>query len=164
MQHWGDWPCMNRHRARTKEHTQGLFKGVLFSYSICMTLRFWCVINFWMISLVYCWIYFLVASDLIRVNFIDKYWFEWQMDVFYMSLWCQIQMLSKYLMMQNSTVCLREPTWCLSTVWRNTVSSKFWLITLTIIEDGPGLDSVTARKKEDGCGLMGLQLTLSFWV
>lgn len=65
-------------------------------------------------------------------------------------------------LMQSSTVCQREPTWCLSTVWRKRISSKPWSRTLTMLMDSPGLDSVTSTKKAGGCGLMVVLWTFTF--
>lgn len=74
-------------------------------------------------------------------------------------------------LMQSSTVCHREPTWHLSTVWRNISLWKSWSVTLTPLKDTPGLDSQISIKKEAGCGLMvvqwispiGLQISQTTW-
>ena len=67
-------------------------------------------------------------------------------------------------LMQSSTVCHRGPTWCLSTVWKNKISSNPWSRALTKLRDSLGPVLMTSPKKADGCGLMDVLWTLSFGV
>lgn len=62
-------------------------------------------------------------------------------------------------LMQNSTVCQREPTWCPSTVRMNRMSGP---TKSSDHSEGPDSDSVAFTKTADGCGLMVAQWTLTF--
>ena len=65
-------------------------------------------------------------------------------------------------LMQSSTVCQREPTWCLSTVWMKRILSKPWSRTSTMLKEVPGSDSAITTKKAAGCGLMVVRWNLPF--